>query len=157
MKPDFFSDSAIFLAAWLAENRAFILGSLRDAGGEVRTEVIERHGSPWGALRLALADALIVGPKLHLVILSNDAGFVRAVRGYAPLQPDHWSKEFVLYGTEEQRRTGKKGEYVNVGWGGDADQWECLYKLGMWPRSWRAVVAADLPGARERWVQQFSR
>lgn len=157
MKPDFSTPGTLFLAAWVEDGQALIRGSMLNDCGDVLEDVVERSGPPWVALRDALADAAIAGPKLRLILMSNDETFVGQVRGQLPPAATHLERLWDAFSIAEQASTGRKGEWLSVPMGGDELQWDCLRRLGMWPGAWRAMVTADMPNVRERWLQQFRR
>lgn len=156
MKPDFSTPSTLYLATWVEDNAAFIVGSLRTEDDEVITDVIEQAShSKWVALAAALREAAIVGPMVHLLLMSNDEAFTLQLRGKTPPTPTEFLRTWVVYDAQQQAKTGRKGEYVNVGWGGDPDQWECLQRLAMWPCGWRAMIVPEMLNVRMRWLQHF--
>lgn len=153
MKPELSSWSALFLACWVADGRAALVGSIRDECGDLTANVIERSGAPWPALAEALTDARLI--DLPLMILCNDGAFVRQLQGKVPPAPTVTTKEFVLFDKAQQQKTGRKGEYIEIGYGGDELQWQCITTLAMWPAPWRAVVAAEMPKVEQTWQRLF--
>ena len=134
---------ALLLGIWHADGRAAITGALRDWQGETVPDVLSLTGQPWTILAQALAAAECIDAG-HILILSNDADLVRALsppfRPPAPMQTRR-----IFYSREE---------WVDVGWGGDPQQWQALQLLGgRWGGRFRAMVVEDLPKAREMWEQ----
>ena len=80
-----------------------------------------------------------------MLILSNDAALVRALSPpFRPPTP-----------TERRRIFYSREEWVDVGWGGDPQQWQALCLLGgRWGGRFRAMQVDDLPKARELWQSQ---
>ena len=154
MKPELSSWSALFLACWVADGRAALVGSIRDECGDLTPNVIEQHGSPWPAMQLALHEAMIAGP-LPLMILCNDGAFVRQLQGKVPPAPTSFEKHWIVFDKAKQQQSGRKGEYIEIGYGGDELQWQCISTLAVWPAPWRAVVAAEMPKVEQTWQRLF--
>ena len=136
--------NALLLGIWVAEGRAAVTGSLRDARGETTPDVLTLAGEPWTALVQALEQAALMD-VINVVILSNDAALVQSLSPpFAPPKPDH--TERVWY---------SRTEWADVGVGGNAVHWRALQLLGgRWGGHFRAMVVEDLPKARELWEQQ---
>ena len=134
---------ALLLGIWHADGHAALTGALRDWQGETVPDVLSLTGQPWTILAQALAAAECIDAG-HILILSNDADLVRALsppfRPPAPMQTRR-----IFYSREE---------WVDVGWGGDPQQWQALRLLGgRWGGRFRAMQVDDLPKAREMWEQ----
>ena len=153
MKPEFDHWSTLFLAMWVQSNTCTLTGTLRDGDGALQPNIIEHCGAPWPALAEALADARLI--DLPLLILCNDATIVQALHGKIPPLPTMTERIFIVHDKVEQAKTKKKGEYVDVGVGGDADHWLCLMTLAQWPAAWRAVTVTHMPVMEEQWKRQF--
>ena len=134
---------ALLLGIWHADGRAAITGALRDWQGETVPDVLSLTGQPWTILAqaLAVAEQCDVG---NVVILSNDADLVRALSPpFRPPAP-----------TQSRRIFYSRDEWVDVGWGGDLQQWQVLCLLGgRWGGQFRAMLVDELPKARELWAQ----
>ena len=134
---------ALLLGIWHADGHAALTGALRDWQGETVPDVLSLTGQPWTILAqaLAVAEQCDVG---NVVILSNDADLVRALSPpFRPPAP-----------TQSRRIFYSRDEWVDEGWGGDAQQWQALCLLGgRWGGRFRAMQVDDLPKARELWQQ----
>ena len=143
MTPSPATADALLLGIWHADGRAALTGALRDWQGETVSDVLALTGQPWTVLVQALAEAeqCDVG---NVIILSNDANLVRALSPpFRPPTP-----------TQTRRIFYSREEWVDVGWGGDPQQWQALQLLGgRWGGRFRAMVVEDLPKAREMWEQ----
>ena len=137
---------AILLGIWHAEGRAAATGALRDWQGETVPDVLAFTGEPWTVLVQALTEAERIEAG-SVVILSNDTALVRALSPpFRPPTP-----------TQTQRVFFSREEWVDVGYGGDPQQWQALQMLGgRWGGRFRAMVVEDLPKARELWQQSKS-
>jgi hypothetical protein len=153
MKPEISDWGTLFLAMWVQNGTCSLTGTLRDGDGALQPNIIDRCGAPWPALAEALADARLI--DLPLMILCNDAAIVQALQGKIPPAPTNTERIFVLHDKEQQIKTKRKGEYIEVGTGGDADHWLCLMTLSQWPAAWRAIVATHMPTMEEQWKRQF--
>jgi hypothetical protein len=133
----------LLLGIWSANGHAAATGALRDWQGEVITDVLAITGQPWTVLVQALTEAARIDVG-NVVILTNDAGLVRALSPpFTPPAP-----------TQRQRIFYSRTEWVDVGWGGDADHWQALQLLGgRWGGRWRVMQVTELPKARELWEQ----
>jgi hypothetical protein len=133
----------LLLGIWSANGHAAATGALRDWQGEVITDVLAITGQPWTVLVQALTEAARIDVG-NVVILTNDAGLVRALSPpFTPPAP-----------TQRQRIFYSRTEWVDVGWGGDADHWQALQLLGgRWGGQFRAMQVTELPKARELWEQ----
>ena len=136
--------NALLLGIWAAENRAAVVGSLRDECGNVTPDVLALAGEPWTTLVQALECAALMDVR-HVVILSNDAVLVGALN--PPFKPPPPTRmERVFY---------SRTEWVDVGVGGDVAHWRALQLLGgRWGGQFRVMLVDDLPKARELWQQQ---
>ena len=134
---------ALLLGIWHADGRAALTGALRDWQGETVPDVLSLTGQPWTILAQALAEAQCIDAG-NVVILSNDAGLVRALSPpFRPPAP-----------TQTRRIFYSREEWVDVGWGGDPQHWQALQLLGgRWGGRFRAMLVEDLPKAREMWGQ----
>ena len=134
---------ALLLGIWHADGRAALTGALRDWQGETVPDVLSLTGQPWTILAQALAEAQCIDAG-NVVILSNDAGLVRALSPpFRPPAP-----------TQTRRIFFSRTEWVDVGWGGDSQHWQALCLLGgRWGGRFRAMQVDDLPKARELWAQ----
>ena len=134
---------ALLLGIWHADGRAACTGVLRDWQGETVPDVLSLTGQPWTILAQALAAAECIDAG-HILILSNDADLVRALSPpFRPPAP-----------TQTRRIFYSREEWVDVGWGGDAQHWQALCLLGgRWGGRFRAMQVDDLPKARELWAQ----
>ena len=137
---------AILLGIWHAEGHAAATAALRNWQGETIADVLELTGQPWTVLVQALTEAARIDVG-NVVILTNDAGLVRALSPpFRPPAP-----------TQRQRIFYSRTEWVDVGWGGDAEQWQALQLLGgRWGGRWRVMQVEDLPKARELWQHSQS-
>ena len=144
MKPTTTTDDTILLGAWVADDRAAITGALRSVDGALRTDVLAVVNARWPAMRQALEAAQVIGPR-HVLLLTNDVDLKQALsRPFKAPEPEHRER---LYLT--------KTEYLQGGWGGDADHWAVLCLLGgVWGGCFNVQLVDDLPGARELWSQQ---
>ena len=134
---------AILLGIWHADGRSALTGALRDWQGETVPDVLAITGQPWTVIVQALATAECIDAG-SVVILSNDAALVRALSPpFRPPTP-----------TQTRRVFYSREEWVDVGWGGDSQQWQALQMLGgRWAGRFRAMQVDDLPKARELWQQ----
>ena len=134
---------ALLLGIWHADGRAALTGALRDWQGETVPDVLSLTGQPWTILAQALAAAECIDAG-HILILSNDADLVRALSPpFRPPAP-----------TQTRRIFYSREEWVDVGWGGDAQHWQALQMLGgRWGGQFRAMLVDELPKARELWAQ----
>ena len=137
---------AILLGIWHADGRAALTGALRDWQGETVPDVLAITGQPWTVLVQALAAAERIDAG-NVLILSNDAALVRALSPpFRPPAP-----------TQTRRIFYSREEWVDVGWGGDPQQWRALQLLGgRWGGRFRAMQVEDLPKARELWQHSQS-
>ena len=135
---------ALLLGIWHADGRAACTGALRDWQGETVPDVLAIAGKPWTVLVQALTAAECIDAG-SVLILTNDAALVRALSPpFRPPTP-----------TEHRRIFYSREERVDVGWGGDPQQWQALCLLGgRWGGRFRAMVVDDLPKARELWQSQ---
>lgn len=158
MKPLITDNDTLLLGCWIEDGRAAIVGALRTTGSQETTpidddiadvcrmagaivqDVIERCGAPWPALAAALGDAETIGCR-GWVILCNDKAMVQALRTKKAPAP-----------TESKRQWIGKDTYLEGKYGGDADHWEALRRLGMHGR-WTVVQSDKLQKARELWLQ----
>ena len=133
----------LLLGIWSANGHAAATAALRNWQGETIADVLELTGQPWTVLVQALTEAARIDVG-NVVILTNDAGLVRALSPpFRPPAP-----------TQRQRIFYSRTEWVDVGWGGDAEQWQALQLLGgTWGGRFRAMQVDDLPKARELWEQ----
>ena len=134
---------ALLLGIWHADGRAACTGVLRDWQGETAPDVLALTGQPWTVLVQALAEAERIDAG-SVLILTNDADLVRALSPpFRPPAP-----------TQTRRVFYSRDEWVDVGWGGDAQQWQALQLLGgRWGGRFRAMLVDELPKARELWAQ----
>jgi hypothetical protein len=133
----------LLLGIWSANGHAAATAALRNWQGETLPDVLELTGQPWTVLVQALAEAAQIDVG-NVVILTNDTGLVRALSPpFRPPAP-----------TQRQRIFYSRTEWVDVGWGGDVEQWRALQLLGgTWGGRFRAMQVDDLPKARELWEQ----
>ena len=134
---------ALLLGIWHADGRAALTGALRDWQGETVPDVLAITGEPWTVLIQALTAAECIDAG-NILILTNDAALVRALSPpFRPPAP-----------TQTRRIFFSRTEWVDVGWGGDAQHWQALCLLGgRWGGRFRAMQVDDLPKARELWQQ----
>ena len=134
---------ALLLGIWHADGRAACTGVLRDWQGETAPDVLALTGQPWTVLVQALAEAERIDAG-SVLILTNDADMVRALSPpFRPPAP-----------TQTRRIFYSREEWVDVGYGGDSQQWQALQMLGgRWGGRFRAMQVDDLPKARELWAQ----
>ena len=134
---------ALLLGLWVANGHAAATGAVRDWQGNTVPDALALTGEPWTILAQALAAAECIDAG-HILILSNDADLVRALSPpFRPPAP-----------TQTRRIFYSREEWVDVGWGGDPQQWQALQLLGgRWGGRFRAMVVEDLPKAREMWEQ----
>jgi len=144
MKPTLTTPNTLILGVWHADNRCAIIGTLLDCQYETVPDVLSATGSAWPALAQALTVAETIDPA-HVLIFSNDVALVEALSPpfHAPA-PSAWRRVWVA-----------KGEYGNVGVGGDPPHWQVLTMLGMhWGGNFRAMQVDDLPRAKQLWQSQ---
>ena len=137
------TSDALLLGIWHAGGRAACTGALRTWQGETVPDVLSLTGQPWTILAQALAEAERIDAG-NVVILSNNADLVRALSPpFRPPAP-----------TQTRRIFYSREVWVDVGWGGDPQQWQSLQLLGgRWGGRFRAMQVDDLPKARELWAQ----
>jgi hypothetical protein len=143
MKPTINTPSTVILGAYLAGQRAAVVGSLRDESGALRTGVLERSGDAWRAIAQALGDAEVIGAA-HIVILTNEPLIVAAL-----------SKPFPAPVGGEHRRvwTGVRGDgqYIDIDLG-DCPHWQVLHLLGWgWAGAFAVQLVGELPAAKALW------
>ncbi len=143
MTPTPTTPDTLLLGIWSANGHAAATAALRNWQGETIADVLELTGQPWTVLVQALAEAAQIDVG-NVVILTNDTGLVRALSPpFRPPAP-----------TQRQRIFYSRTEWVDVGWGGDVEQWQALQLLGgTWGGRFRAMQVDDLPKARELWEQ----
>ncbi len=143
MSPTPAAPDTLLLGIWSAHGHAAATAALRNWQGETIADVLELTGQPWTVLVQALTEAARIDVG-NVVILTNDAGLVRALSPpFTPPAP-----------TQRQRIFYSRTEWVDVGWGGDVEQWRALQLLGgTWGGRFRAMQVDDLPKARELWEQ----
>ena len=133
----------LLLGIWSANGHAAATAALRNWQGDTIADVLTATGQPWTVLvqALATAERCDVG---NVVILTNDGALVRALSPpFRPPAP-----------TQTKRIFHGRSEWVDVGWGGDADHWQALQLLGgRWGGRWRVMQVTELPKARELWEQ----
>jgi len=133
----------LLLGIWSANGHAAAVAALRNWQGDTIADVLTATGQPWTVLvqALATAERCDVG---NVVILTNDGALVRALSPpFRPPAP-----------TQTKRIFHGRSEWVDVGWGGDADHWQALQLLGgRWGGRWRVMQVTELPKARELWEQ----
>lgn len=127
------------LGIWVAEGRCGVVGSVRTVGGEVVTDAVRRAGAAWRAIADALADAETIGAGAW-VLLVNDAAMFQALRSKRAPTPT------------ESKTVWMGKEPWSVQYGGDADHWEVLRRLGAHGR-WTVLQSNKLEKAREAWQQ----
>ena len=138
---------ALLLGLWVANGHAAATGAVRDWQGNTVPDVLSLTWQPWTILAQALAEAQCIDAG-NVVILSNDAGLVRALSPpFRPPAP-----------TQSRRIFFSRTEWVDVGWGASdgegAAHWQALRLLGgRWGGRFRAMQVDDLPKAREMWEQ----
>ena len=133
----------LLLGIWSAAGHAAATAALRNWQGETLPDVLAITGQPWTVLVQALTEAARIDVG-NVVILTNDGDLVRALSPpFTPPAP-----------TQRQRIFYSRTEWVDVGWGGDVEQWQALQLLGgTWGGRFRAMQVDDLPKARELWEQ----
>lgn len=143
MTPTPTTPDTLLLGIWSANGHAAATAALRNWQGETLPDVLAITGQPWTVLVQALAEAAQIDVG-NVVILTNDTGLVRALSPpFTPPAP-----------TQRQRIFYSRTEWVDVGWGGDVEQWQALQLLGgTWGGRFRAMQVDDLPKARELWEQ----
>ena len=143
MTPSPAAPDTLLLGIWSAAGHAAATAALRNWQGETLPDVLELTGQPWTVLVQALAEAARIDVG-NVVILTNDGDLVRALSPpFTPPAP-----------TQRQRIFYSRTEWVDVGWGGDVEQWQALQLLGgTWGGRFRAMQVDDLPKARELWEQ----
>ena len=145
MKPTLTTPDTVVVGLYSQGGRVSLTGALRTEAGDLRPDVLAvQGGGTWAALAQALADVQTVGTA-HLLLLTNDADLVAAltppIRAPAP--------------TATHREWFGRDDWIDVGYGGDADHWQVLRLLGVrWAGRWRCQLVDDLPKARELWEQQ---
>jgi hypothetical protein len=134
---------AILLGIWHADGHAALTGALRNWAGETVPDVLALTGQPWTILVQALTEAVRIDAG-NVLVLTNDGALVRALSPpFRPPAP-----------TQTKRIFHGRSEWVDVGWGGDADHWQALQLLGgRWGGRWRVMQVTELPKARELWEQ----
>ena len=144
MTPTPTTPDTLLLGIWSANGHAAATAALRNWQGETIADVLELTGQPWTVLVQALTEAARIDVG-NVVILTNDAGLVRALS--PPFRPPAPTEQ-------RQRIFYSRTEWVDVGWGGDVEQWQALQLLGgTWGGRFRAMQVDDLPKARELWEQ----
>ena len=134
----------LLLGVYAQHGQAVVLGSLCTRTATLRTETLYNVGQTWNALAAALGEVDAIGPA-HVLLLTNAEDLLRALRRpFAPPTPAQTKHQWVA-----------KGEYVTVGWGGDAAHWQVLQWLGMHGGQWEIRQVDDLPKARAQWQLQF--
>jgi len=143
MTPTPTTPDTLLLGIWSAAGHAAATAALRNWQGETLPDVLELTGQPWTVLVQALTEAARIDVG-NVVILTNDGDLVRALSPpFTPPAP-----------TQRQRIFYSRTEWVDVGWGGDAEQRQALRLLGgRWGGRWRVMQVEDLPKARELWEQ----
>jgi hypothetical protein len=143
MTPTPTTPDTLLLGIWSAAGHAAATAALRNWQGETLPDVLAITGQPWTVLVQALTEAARIDVG-NVVILTNDTGLVRALSPpFTPPAP-----------TQRQRIFYSRTEWVDVGWGGDVEQWRALRLLGgRWGGRWRVMQVEDLPKARELWAQ----
>lgn len=147
MTPTPATPDTLLVGIWSAPTpagpHAAAVGALRNWQGDTIADVLAITGQPWTVLVQALtaAEQCDVG---GVVILTNDAALVRALSPpFRPPAP-----------TQSKRIFYSRTEWVDVGFGGDADHWQALQQLGgRWGGQWRITQVGELPKARELWEQ----
>lgn len=136
----------LLLGIWSAAGHAAATAALRNWQGETLPDVLAITGQPWTVLVQALTEAARIDVG-NVVILTNDGDLVRALSPpFTPPAP-----------TRRQRIFYSRTEWVDVGWGGDVEQWQALQLLGgTWGGRFRAMQVDDLPKARELWQHSQS-
>lgn len=136
----------LLLGIWSAAGHAAATAALRNWQGETLPDVLAITGQPWTVLVQALTEAARIDVG-NVVILTNDGDLVRALSPpFTPPAP-----------TQRQRIFYSRTEWVDVGWGGDVEQWQALQLLGgTWGGRFRAMQVDDLPKARELWQHSQS-
>ena len=134
---------ALLLGLWVANGHAAATGAVRDWQGETVPDVLAYTGQPWTVLVQALTEAERIDAG-RILILTNAVDLVRALSPpFRPPAP-----------TQTRRIFFSRTEWVDVGWGGDAQHWQALQMLGgRWGGRFRAMQVDDLPKARELWQQ----
>ena len=128
-------EDVCLLGIWAENGRCGVVGSVRTMDGEVVTDAVRRAGATWPALAAALADAAAIGAAAW-VLLVNDAALYQALRGKKAPMPT------------ESKTVRVGNESLRAQWGGDADHWEVLRRLGAHGR-WTVVQSNKLEKARE--------
>ena len=143
MTPTPAAPDTLLLGIWSAAGHAAATAALRNWQGETLPDVLAITGQPWTVLVPALTEAARIDVG-NVVILTNDGDLVRALSPpFTPPAP-----------TQRQRIFYSRTEWVDVGWGGDVEQWQALQLLGgTWGGRFRAMQVDDLPKARELWEQ----
>ena len=146
MTPTPTTPDTLLLGIWSVAGHAAATAALRNWQGETLPDVLELTGQPWTVLVQALAEAAQIDVG-NVVILTNDGDLVRALSPpFRPPTP-----------TQTRRIFYSREEWVDVGYGGDPQQWQALQMLGgRWGGRFRAMVVEDLPKARELWQQSKS-
>jgi hypothetical protein len=144
MKPTLDTPNTLILGIWHAEAHCAITGTLLDCQYETVPDVLTATGQAWPALAAALTTAAVIDPA-HVLLLSNDEALVKALSPpFRPPAPTAWKRVWVA-----------KGEYGNVGLGGDPYHWQVLVALGTrWGGNFRAMQVDDLPRAKQLWQSQ---
>lgn len=144
MKPIIDTPDTLIVGYYLESGFAAAVGSLRCDDGSLQTDVFSTVAAPWEALCQVLDTAKMVDAR-HILILCNDANLVQALS--PPFQapaPATWKRVWLA-----------KGEYGQVGIGGDPFHWQALQTLTMgWGGRFRAMQVNHLPKAKELWQQQ---
>ena len=132
MKPSIFTPSTLSLGIYVAGDDAAITGALRRRGRvevvegdtwevtSVEHDVVALVGKLWATLAKALAEAQVIGVK-NVALLTNDDALVRLVgRPVRAPKPDKTKRHYFA-----------RDDYIDVGYGGDADHWQVLRQLAM--------------------------
>lgn len=145
-KPTIDTPDTLILGAYSEAGTAAVVGSYRTSAGDLRTEVVTATGTPWEALAAALAAAAVMLPA-NVLIFSNDAALVAALN--PPFKPPAATETVKVWysGTKLE-----KALPVNVGYGGNAEHWQCLAALGgTYGGRFGATLVSDLKKAKELW------
>ncbi len=136
----------LLLGLWSANGHAAATAALRNWQGEPVPDVLACTGQPWTTLVQALTAAECIDAG-NIIIMTNDTALVRALS--PPLRP--------TAPTPRKRIFYSRMEWVDVGYGGDADHWQAMQQLGgRWGGHWRVMQVEDLPKARELWQHSQS-
>ena len=151
MKPTITTPDTLILGTWVGNGRAAVVGAVRRLDNSVEHCVVEAYGTAWAVLD----EALVMGVR-HVLIATNDVDLLAALRR-KPTVYRHGMR--IMAGLTPPEPTEQRRVFLNrdmgsitVRFGGDADHWHVLQRLGMdFGGNWAIIQSDNLPKARELW------